>query len=180
MHQSSVSWDITPLYFFSWNFIYFQQKEPIKVQIWWNFTWAVKIFLKFCTLMGSFCKKSYKVSAKKVQRSYLSRHWSVMQSLKKNWLVVSNMIWRTWWIFTHPLKSPKVSLRWANFIQSIWGLSYKNTEELSFMTLNNDAKFEKTLTLRFQKWYEELGEFLLEHLKVWKIVQWSVLFVKSI
>ena len=27
--------------FFSWNFIYFQQKYPIKVQIWWNFTWAV-------------------------------------------------------------------------------------------------------------------------------------------
>ena len=32
--QSSVSWDITPLYFFNWNFVYFQQKEPIKVQIW--------------------------------------------------------------------------------------------------------------------------------------------------
>ena len=36
LHHSSVSWDITPLSFFSWNFIYFQQKEPIKVQIWWN------------------------------------------------------------------------------------------------------------------------------------------------
>ena len=32
--HSSVSWDITPLHFFNWNFIYFQQKEPIKVQIW--------------------------------------------------------------------------------------------------------------------------------------------------
>ena len=30
----SVSWDTTPLYFISWNFIYFQWKEPIKVQIW--------------------------------------------------------------------------------------------------------------------------------------------------
>ena len=36
LHHSSVSWDLTPLYFFNWNFIYFQQKEPIKVQIWWN------------------------------------------------------------------------------------------------------------------------------------------------
>ena len=26
LHHSSVTWDITPLYFFSWNFIYFQQK----------------------------------------------------------------------------------------------------------------------------------------------------------
>ena len=51
LHQSSGSWDITPLYFLA-KILYF--KEPIKVQIWWNFTWAVKT-LKFCTLIGSFC-----------------------------------------------------------------------------------------------------------------------------
>ena len=56
----SVSWDITPLYFFSWNFIYFQQKEPIKIQIWWIFTWAAKKSLKFCTLMSSCCKNHIK------------------------------------------------------------------------------------------------------------------------
>ena len=54
LHYSSVSWDITPVYIFSWNFIYFQQKEPIKVQIWWKLTWAVKS-LKSCTLLDSFC-----------------------------------------------------------------------------------------------------------------------------
>ena len=59
LHHSSVSWDITPLYFFSWNFIYFQQKELIKVQIWWNFTRTVES-LKFCTLMGSFCSNHIK------------------------------------------------------------------------------------------------------------------------
>ena len=31
---------------------------------------------------------------------------------------------------------------------------------------------KKTLALRFQKWYEELGELSLEHSKVWKIVLW--------
>ena len=30
LHQSSVSWDITPLYFFSWNFIYFQKRSLSK------------------------------------------------------------------------------------------------------------------------------------------------------
>ena len=90
LHHSSVSWDITPLYFFSWNFIYFQQKKPIKVKIWWNFTWVVES-LKFCSLMASFCKN--KVSANKVQKSDLSWHWRVMQNLKKNWFVVSNMTW---------------------------------------------------------------------------------------
>ena len=72
---------------------------------------------------GLLLSKSCTVSAKKVQKSYLSWHWRVMQSLKKNWLVVSNMTWGIWWIFTQPLKSPKISLRWAIFVQSIWGLS---------------------------------------------------------
>ena len=33
LHPSSVSWKITPLYFFSSNNIYFAQKEPIKMKI---------------------------------------------------------------------------------------------------------------------------------------------------
>ena len=99
LHHSSVSRDITSLYFFSWNCICFQQKEPIKVQIWWNVTWEVWS-QTFCPLMGSFCPHHiYKVSATKVQKSYL---WRVILSLKKNWLVVSNM---------------------TNFVQSIWNLS---------------------------------------------------------
>ena len=58
-HNSSV--------LFSWNFICFQQNEPIKVQIWWNFTWAAKS-LKFCPLMGSCCKNHIKFSLKKDRR----------------------------------------------------------------------------------------------------------------
>ena len=72
---------------------------------------------------GLLLSKSCTVSAKKVQKSYLSWHWRVMQSLKKNWLLVPKMTWGIWWIFTQPLKSPKISLRWAIFVQSIWGLS---------------------------------------------------------
>ena len=37
LHHSSVSWKITPLYFFSSNNIYFAQKEPIKVKIFQTF-----------------------------------------------------------------------------------------------------------------------------------------------
>ena len=76
LNNCSVSWDITPLYFFSWNFIYFQQKEPIKVQIWWNFTWAVES-LKFCTLMGSFCPNHVQFQLKKYRRviSHDTEEW---------------------------------------------------------------------------------------------------------
>ena len=48
---------------FSWNFIYLQQKEPIKVQIWWSLTWVVKS-LKFWTLMGSFFQNYIKFQIK--------------------------------------------------------------------------------------------------------------------
>ena len=41
----------------------------------------------------------------------------------------------------HP-KSLKVSWRWALLAQSIQGLTYKKSEELSFMALNRYAKFE--------------------------------------
>ena len=67
LRHSSMSWDINLLYFFSWNFTYFQQNEPIKVQIWWNFTWAVES-PKFCTLMGSFCPNHTKFQLEKYRR----------------------------------------------------------------------------------------------------------------
>ena len=53
-----------PILFFSWNFIYIQQKESMKVQIWWNFTWAVES-LKFCTFIGSFCPNHIMFQLKK-------------------------------------------------------------------------------------------------------------------
>ena len=37
LHPSSVSWKITPLYFFNSNNIYFAQKEPIKMKIFETF-----------------------------------------------------------------------------------------------------------------------------------------------
>ena len=107
-------------------------------------------------------------------------NWRVMQSSKKHWLVVSNMTQGISWILTQPLKSLEFFFRWAIFVQSILGLTYKNIEELSFMTLDSNAKFEENLTLWFHEWHEELGEFSLEHSKVWKIVLWWTHFVQSI
>ena len=42
-------------------------------------------------IYGLFLSKAYNVSARKFQRDYVSRHWKVMQNLKKNWLVTSKM-----------------------------------------------------------------------------------------
>ena len=48
-----------------------------------------------------------KVSAKTVQKSYLSFHWTVTQILKKNWLFVWKMIWESWWILMQAVESLK-------------------------------------------------------------------------
>ena len=45
---------------------------------------------------------------KKVQRSYLSWHWRVMQNLKENWLLLSKMTWGIWEIFTRALESLEI------------------------------------------------------------------------
>ena len=60
---------------------------------------------------------------------------------KKNWLVVSNMTWGILWILTQTLKSPKILLQWA-ILSKVYEVWAKNTEELSFMALNSDEKFE--------------------------------------
>ena len=46
-------------------------------------------------LISFFCLKNIKFSMKKNRRD-LSRHWRVMQSLKKNWFLVSKMTLRFW------------------------------------------------------------------------------------
>ena len=128
--------------FFSRYVIYFQKKEPIKVQIWWNFTWAVESeqSKEILCFDGLILSKSCKVAAKKVQKSYFSWHRRVTQSLKKNVLAVSDMTWGICLIFTKPFKSLKISFWWALFVQSIKVLCHKNTGELPIMTLNSYAK----------------------------------------
>ena len=139
-----MSWDINSLYFFSWNFIYFQQKEPIKVQIWWNFTWAVER-LKFCTLMGFFCPTHIKFLPKKYRRIVSHKHWRVMQSLKKKQIVVSNMTWRIWWVFTQPLESLKIYFRWALNTRNykLIGVIFHDTEQWCNVWINPDLVVSK-------------------------------------
>ena len=92
------SWEITFLYFFSWNFILFWRREPIRVP---NFRLSISPNLYLDKL---FLLKVYKLSAKKYRGVTL--HWRLMQNLKKNWFVVSKLI-RIWWIFIQSLKRLK-------------------------------------------------------------------------
>ena len=82
---------------------------------------------------GLFLFKAY-VSAKKINKNYVSWHWRVMQNLKENWLV-------TW------------------FVKSILCLSRKSTEELCAITLENDAKLEEKLTCALKNDMRNLAYF---------------------
>ena len=104
LKKTSISWEITLLYFFSRNFIWFGQKEPTKMQNLRLSTVHVK-FHQVSTLICSFCWK-YIILAKKVQKSYISWHWRAMLNLKKKWFVVSQ-ITRIWSVLIRALESLK-------------------------------------------------------------------------
>ena len=60
---------------------------------------------------------AYKVSAKKVRIGYLSWHWRVIQTLKKNLLFVWKMRWIIWGILTRALENLKMCTLMGYFCQ---------------------------------------------------------------
>ena len=77
LYHSSVSWNTTPLYLFSWKFYIlstkgvYQSTNSVKFHV---SSWKSES-LHFNEFLLS---KSYNVSAKKAKNSYLSWHWIVM------------------------------------------------------------------------------------------------------
>ena len=148
-----MSWEITLLYSFSWNFICFGQKKLIKVQNLRLLTAQVKSH-KICTLIGSFYWKYIKFQLKKYRGViYISWYWRVMQNLKKNRFVVLKMT-RIWWILIRALKSlKKLHFDWSLSckVYNVWP---KKKERLT-CGLENDmrnlAKFHQS-TRKSQNW----------------------------
>ena len=80
-------------------------------------------------------------------RSYVSWHWGVMQSLKKNWLLFPKMTWGSWSILMPGVASLKIfTLMCVTYLESILCFSQKCTEELCVTTLKNDVIFKERLT----------------------------------
>ena len=69
LHQSSVSWGITPLYFF-WLKLYllFNKRSLTRYKFGEIHLSSWKFFFKFWTLMGSFCKNHVKFQPRKYRR----------------------------------------------------------------------------------------------------------------
>ena len=151
------SWEITLLYFFSWNYILFWRREPIRVP---NFRLSISpnLYLDRHLLL-----KVYKISAKKVQKSCVSWHWRLMQNLKKNRFVVSKLT-RIWWIFIRALRGLKN-------LHFDWDLAWKVCNVWS-----------KKLQRSYLSWHQRVMQNLKKKgLVVWKIT-WGIsqIFTRAI
>ena len=131
-------WRKTDLWFGKWHEAY-GKFSPEHLEVSKNFSFN-----------GLLLSKVYIDRAKKVQRSYLSWQWRVMQNLKRNWLVFSKLTWGIWLILMRPVESLKICTWWVPFVESIYSFRWKSTEELSFMTLKSDTKFAEESTCRFK------------------------------
>ena len=95
---------------------------------------------------GILLSKVENVWAKNLQKSYVLWQWSMMQNLKRNWLVASKLTWGIWRILTQALKSLKnlhFNRLLLNKVYNVWA---KKVQGSCFMTLESDAKFEEKLT----------------------------------
>ena len=121
--------------------------------------------------------KVYKISAKKVQRSYVSWYWRVMQNLKKNRFFVSKMA-RIWWILIRALSLQNFHFNWS-FCAKYITFDLKKYRGVIFHDTEESCKIWRKTGLRFGKWHEKFGEFSSEHLKVPKLVLSWDSFVQS-
>ena len=120
-------------------------------RIWWIFIRALKI-LKKLHFDWSFLCKVYIIWRKKVQRSYLSWHGTIMPNLKKNWLVVWKVTLGIWHVFTRTHGCVKRKTLLGSFstkqkmyeIKHYRGVICNDTEEW--------WKFWRGIGLSFQNW----------------------------
>ena len=159
-----MSWEITLLYCFSWNFVWFRQKEPIKKQNFRLSTAHVK-FHQICTLIVSFCWKYIKFQ--------LKRYRGVMSHYTKDWCKIwrkTNFLFQKWQEFgefwSEHLKVWKVCTLIGPFCAKYITFDLKKYRGVIFHDTEVPWKTWKKTDLWFGKWHEEFGKFSSEHLEV--------------
>ena len=165
MDDCSVWWEITLLYFFTWNCTWFGQNEPIKVQNFRLSTAYVK-FHQICTLIGSL---KYKILAKKYR--------GVISHDPEDWCKIwrkTDLLFQKWQEFGEIWPEHSKVYKTCTFICSYCakylmfdlkkyrGVIFHDAEEWCKIWRNTDL---------WKKW-QEYGKFSPEHLKVSKLGLW--------
>ena len=114
----------------------------------------------FNSLAVAVVNKVYNVWAKKLQRSYVSWYWRVIQNLKKNLFVVSKMIREIWKIFTRRLSSPKIGTFMGSSYPKWKMYELKTYREVVYHDNEQWCKIRRGIELPFQNWHEKFGKRL--------------------
>ena len=107
---------------------------------------------------GLLLSKAYKDLDEKVQKSYVSWHWRVMQSLKKNWLLVPKMTWGIWWILMGAVASLKICTLMCYFCQQHIKFQPKKYRRIISHDTEKRFKLWGKTDFLFENWHEEFGE----------------------
>ena len=122
-----------------------------------------------------FLSKVHNVWAKKIHRSYLSWHWTVMQNLNKTDLVVSKIAWKIGWTFIIALFL-QICLLIGSFFSKLFIDRLKNwlvaVENDVRNLVNFDVSSQKSKNLHFSwlllsKAYKDLDENVLKRFVSW-------------
>ena len=162
-----MSWEITLLYFSSWNFVWFGQKEPTKVQNFRLSATHVKL-QQIRTLIGSFCWKYIKFHFKNYRgtMSHDTEEWC------KIWRK-TDFLFQKWQEFgefwPEHSKFSKISTLIGSFCAKYITFVLKMYRVVIFHDTEELWKIWRKTYLWFGKWQEEYGKFSPEHLKVSKL-----------
>ena len=136
--------------------------EHLKVstfEVWWNSFIQIRLCL------------SLKFTAELFVTATKEQNW------KRNWLVISKLIWVLCWVLTQALENLK-NLQFNGLpltkLSNVWVKKYRR---VMFDGTEHWHKIWRKTDFCFHKWYEEFGKFSPEHLKVSKLEFWWDSFI---
>ena len=196
LHHCSVSWKITPLYYFSSKLIYFGQKEPIEVTFSdiWVVGWTSNKFLmshwkpENCSNQNSPNWNNKLVFLQTLHHSSYYFRWRYIwfgqksdekfeKKTKKQTICCLKsdknlvMIWA--------LKTlNNLHFGWSLLckVYNIWPKKYRG---FIFHDAEVSCKIWRETDSWFAKWHEEFGKFSPEHLEVSRLGLWFDVFVQN-
>ena len=122
---------------------------------------------------GLLLSNAYKVLDEKVQESYVSWHWRMTQSFKKNWILVPEMTWGISWILMWEVASRQICTLICYFCWKY--ITFEPKQKYREVKCHNTAEWCKIwggTNLNFEKLHEEFGDIelinLTQHSKVSK------------
>ena len=108
---------------------------------------------------GLLLSKTYKVLDEKVEKSYVSWHWRVIQSFKKNWPLFRKMARGIWWMLMRAVASLKICTLMCFSCWKYIMFESKNYRGVMCRNTGEWCKIWRGAELCFKKYDEEFGEF---------------------